>query len=67
MGYPVNVAARLQNATKELNNNFIISSEALEISGKLLADYPSSVVHLRGIAESVNVHLLGKPYENDLS
>ena len=67
MGYPVNVAARLQNATKELNNNFIISSEALETSGKILSDYPSSVVHLRGIAESVNVHLLGKPYENNLS
>jgi adenylate cyclase len=64
MGYPVNIAARLQNATKELNNNFIISSEALEISGKPLSDYPSSIIHLRGIAEPVNVHLLGKPYEN---
>jgi len=64
MGYPVNVAARLQNATKELNNNFIISSEALEIPDKLLSDYPSSVIHLRGIAEPVNVHLLGRSYEN---
>jgi adenylate cyclase len=64
MGYPVNVAARLQNATKELNNNFIISSEALEISGKLLSDYPTSTIYLRGITEPVNVHLLGKPYEN---
>ena len=63
MGFPVNVAARLQNATKELNNNFIISSEALKTSGRRLSDYPSTVVHLRGIEESVNVHLLGKPYE----
>ncbi|MBC8172760.1 MAG: adenylate/guanylate cyclase domain-containing protein, partial [Chitinophagales bacterium] len=38
MGYPVNVAARLQNATKELNNNFIISSEALKLTGKTLSD-----------------------------
>jgi adenylate cyclase len=67
MGYPVNVAARLQNATKELNNNFVISSETLEMSGKFLPDYPSMTIHLRGIPEPVNVHLIGKPYENDLS
>ena len=67
MGYPVNVAARLQNATKELNNNFIISSEALKLAGKPLSDYPSGIIHLKGIAELINVHLLGKPYEIGLS
>src|SRR5207302_7066278 len=28
MGLPVNIASRLQNATKQLNNSFIISDEA---------------------------------------
>ena len=66
MGYPVNIASRLQNATKELNNNFIISSEALKLTGKPLSDHPSGIIHLKGIAEPINVHLLGKPYEQDL-
>jgi adenylate cyclase len=62
MGYPVNVASRLQNATKELNNNFIVSSETLKFAGMSLSDYPSRIVHLRGVSEPINVHLLGKPY-----
>lgn len=62
MGYPVNVASRLQNATKELNNNFIVSSETLKFAGMPLSDYPSRIVHLRGVEEPINVHLLGKPY-----
>ena len=62
MRYPVNVAARLQNATKELNNNFVISSEALKLAGKPLSDYPSRITHLKGLAEPVNVHLLGQSY-----
>jgi adenylate cyclase len=64
MGYPVNVAARLQNATKELNNNFIVSSEALQLAGKPLTDNPSNIIHLKGVSELIHVHLLGKPYEN---
>jgi adenylate cyclase len=63
MGYPVNVAARLQNATKELNNNFIVSAEALRLSGESFPDHGETMVHLRGIDEPVAVYLLGKPYE----
>jgi adenylate cyclase len=63
MGFPVNVAARLQNATKELNNNFIISSEALKLAGKSFRGHPSLSIHLKGIEEPVNVHLLGNPYK----
>jgi len=63
MGYPVNVAARLQNATKELNNNFIVSSEALKLAGKLFSGHPSLSIHLKGIEEPVNVYLLGNPYK----
>jgi len=63
MGYPVNVAARLQNATKELNNNFIVSAEALRLSGESIPNHGETMVHLRGIDEPVAVYLLGTPYE----
>ena len=65
MGYPVNVASRLQNATKELNNNFIVSSETLKLAGMPLSDYPPRIVNLRGVAEPINVHSIGKPYLTD--
>jgi len=67
MGYPVNVTARIQSATKELNNNFIISSETLKLAGKPLSDHPFRTIQLRGIEKPVNVHLMGKPYENSHS
>jgi adenylate cyclase len=67
MGYPVNVASRLQNATKELNNNFIISTEAFKLTGAPMSDHPSGIIQLKGIAEPVSIHLLGSPYENGLS
>jgi adenylate cyclase len=33
MGFPVNVASRLQSATKELNNSLIISSDLFKLIG----------------------------------
>ena len=64
MGYPVNIASRLQNATKELNNEFIVSSEIYD----LLADPPtlqSQSVVVRGIANPLMVYLMGKPYKQE--
>jgi adenylate cyclase len=61
MGYPVNLAARLQQATKQLNNNFVVSQEAY----RLLTQPPKSAtksLSLKGIPGQVAVHLLGKPY-----
>lgn len=61
MGYAVNVAARLQTATKRLNNNFIISGEAYN----RLTHPPMAVseqITLKGIPEKMNVHLAGRPY-----
>jgi adenylate cyclase len=60
-GLPVNIAARLQAATKELNNNFIISDYAFTC----LEDQPHTSVQeiqLKGIKEKVAVHLMGIPY-----
>lgn len=64
MGHPVNVAARLQNATKELNNNFIISSAVFDLLAETLPPHQTAVVHLKGISEPVEVHLLGAAYDS---
>jgi adenylate cyclase len=62
MGLPVNIAARLQNATKELNNSFIVSAEAYNYLPQKLQNYPSAFINPKGITDKVEVYLLGKPY-----
>ncbi len=63
MGYPVNIAARLQAATKELDNSFVISA----IAYRLLKNPPYSVgcsyLNLKGVSNAYEVKLIGKPYE----
>jgi len=63
MGYAVNVAARLQSATKELNNNFIVSETVFN----LLTDPPpgKSIAHLtlKGVTGPCKLHLIGDSYE----
>lgn len=63
MGFPVNIAARLQAATKELNNSFVISAVAY----RLLKNPPYSVgcnyLNLKGVSTPYEVRLIGKPYE----
>ncbi|MDO1449926.1 adenylate/guanylate cyclase domain-containing protein [Rhodocytophaga aerolata] len=62
MGHAVNVASRLQNATKELNNNFIISACVFHLLQTTLAEYPTTSIQLKGISKPMQVYLLGKPY-----
>ncbi|MER2999226.1 adenylate/guanylate cyclase domain-containing protein [Pontibacter populi] len=63
MGFPVNIAARLQAATKELNNSFVISEAAY----RLLKNPPYSLacdyLNLKGVSTPYEVKLIGKPYE----
>lgn len=63
MGFPVNIAARLQAATKELNNSFVIS----DITYRLLKNPPYSAgcayLNLKGVSSAYEVKLIGKPYE----
>ncbi|MEO9021199.1 MAG: adenylate/guanylate cyclase domain-containing protein [Ginsengibacter sp.] len=64
MGFPVNIAARLQGATRELNNNFIVSSyfysliKCEPVAGKVR-------ISLKGISEGQEVYLLGAPFIDD--
>jgi len=62
MGYPVNIAARLEGLTKELNNSFIIS----ENTYKLLQNPPQvngiRDMLLKGVTTEQKVYLIGKAY-----
>jgi hypothetical protein len=62
MGYAVNIAARLQNATKELNNNFIISDEVYRLLSIPPEKYQKRSIGLRGVSRTMQVYLLGEPY-----
>ncbi len=60
MGLPVNIAARIQTATKDLNNSFIASATVLELLEK--KDYPDNLLWMKGVKDPIKVHLLGEPY-----
>lgn len=62
MGLPVNIASRLQAATKELNNNFIVSSEVMALlKSSVTYSQPVSVV-LKGISTACVVYPIGNQY-----
>ena len=62
MGYAVNIASRLQAATKELNNDFIVSSEIYSLLIYTSTLEPKSIV-VKGVSSPLAVYLLGKPYK----
>ncbi|UII27210.1 adenylate/guanylate cyclase domain-containing protein [Fulvivirga maritima] len=66
MGYPVNIAARIQELTKKYKNNFIISDKVFI----LLQTPPKSeqiTEIIRGTGERINIHVIGEPYELPLT
>jgi len=62
MGYPVNIASRLEAATKELNNNFIVSSRVYELWDGHTNEEAMVEINLKGVSEPYKIHLLGRPY-----
>jgi adenylate cyclase len=62
MGYAVNIASRLQTATKELNNNLIVSSEIYDLLSDSPVLKPKSIV-LKGVTNPLEVYSIGKPYK----
>jgi adenylate cyclase len=63
MGMPVNIAARLQAMTRELNNNIIISEE---LAKRSTASFTTPLTHakLKGIDNDIPIYLIGKPFAN---
>jgi adenylate cyclase len=62
MGYPVNVASRLQTATRELNNNFIVSSAVFKMLKNPKSKSKPVKVSLKGVTDPCELHLIGKAY-----
>jgi adenylate cyclase len=62
MGFPVNVASRLQAATKDLNNNFIISSRVFRLLDNPPQRSAPAKIHLKGVKGPLDIHLLGNSY-----
>jgi adenylate cyclase len=61
MGLPVNIASRLQDATRELDNNFVVSAYFYSLmKNKPVADKVK--ISLKGISEEQDVYLLGAPF-----
>jgi len=66
MGLPVNIASRLQAATKKVNNSFVVSDDVY----KLLVNPAQNVeaqIELKGLRDDFKVHLLGKEYRKEFS
>ena len=62
MGLPVNVAARLESATKELNNNFVISEYVYEMLNGRSNSAEQKQIKLKGVSEPFCVRLMGQSY-----
>lgn len=61
MGLPVNIASRLQDATRELNNNFIVSAYFYSLmKSKPICD--KVIISLKGISEKQEVYLMGRSF-----
>ena len=62
MGFPVNIASRLQSLTRELDNNIIISDQVFKALEKLSFKHSTATTHLKGVEGLCQVHLIGQPY-----
>jgi adenylate cyclase len=62
MGHAVNVAARIQSATKEFNNNFIVSSSIANALPERCRNADFVTAHLKGVSEAMELCLLGSRY-----
>jgi adenylate cyclase len=61
MGLAVNIASRIQESTKVVNNSFVVSDEVLAHS-TLMTKGSEKMINLKGVSSPIRVHLLGKPY-----
>ena len=60
MGFAVNIAARLETATKELNNSFVISDSAYGYLNESGAE--KKQILLKGVSDPFVVRLIGEKY-----
>lgn len=63
MGLAVNIASRIQNSTKKLNNSFIASDEVVQLAGRG-DEGKKRIVKLKGVNHIYKVRLIGTPYKS---
>lgn len=64
MGHAVNVASRIQSATKELNNDFIVSRDVFDQLSLPNVKATRRKARLKGLREEFELCLIGKPYDH---
>jgi adenylate cyclase len=62
MGYPVNIASRLQAATRDLNNSFIVSEDIYNLLPNPPVSSNPTHLQVKGVSTPLTVHLIGQPY-----
>lgn len=62
MGLPVNIASRLQAATKTLNNSFVVSEDVYKLLQPKEEEAPATQINLKGVRGQFIVRLMGAPY-----
>ena len=62
MGLAVNIASRIQDSTKELNNSFVASEDVMRLSSWKEA-LEIRDVNLKGVSSAYKLYLLGQPYK----
>ena len=62
MGFAVNVAARLESVTKELNNNFIVSENVYTMLDGNIKPAEQKLIQLKGVSKPFCVRLMGKSF-----
>lgn len=63
MGYPVNIASRIETATRLLNNNFLVSEKLASLIFGCDSQKVAQVIRLKGVVEDIRVYSLGEKYE----
>ena len=61
MGYPVNIASRLEAATKEFINSLIVSTNIYNFVSHTPEIDPKTVL-VQGVSTPLPVYLMGYPY-----
>ncbi|HVG15639.1 MAG TPA: adenylate/guanylate cyclase domain-containing protein, partial [Chitinophagaceae bacterium] len=62
MGLPVNIASRLQAATKTLNNSFVVSEDVYKLLPPMDVEAPATQINLKGVRGQFTVRLMGEPF-----
>lgn len=62
MGFPVNIAARIQEATRKVNNSFLISEFVNSLISNPIETPPSTNIELKGVSGTAKVFLMGDSY-----